>query len=102
LYELDNWFVDDIQVTQPGGALYNASFTVYDDATSAVLEGAQVSVAGYGSMLTNSAGIVYFTGLANDDYVYTVNKDGYTEESGIFTVNNGNYQSIYLNINGKL
>ncbi|BDX36698.1 hypothetical protein CYCD_00530 [Tenuifilaceae bacterium CYCD] len=90
LYELDNWFVDDIQVTQPGGALYNASFTVYDDATSAVLEGAQVSVAGYGSMLTNSAGIVYFTGLANDDYVYTVTKDGYIEESGIITVNNGN------------
>lgn len=90
LYELDNWFVDDIQVTQPGGALYNASFTVYDDATSAVLEGAQVSVDGYGSMLTNSAGIVYFTGLANDDYVYTVTKDGYIEESGIITVNNGN------------
>ncbi|MGE0078766.1 MAG: PEGA domain-containing protein [Bacteroidales bacterium] len=90
LYELDNWYVDDIQVTQPGGALYNASFTVYDDATSDVIEGAQVSIDGYGSMLSNSAGIVYFTGLANGDYVYTVTKDGYIEESGIVTVNNGN------------
>lgn len=94
-YYFDNWYIDDIQVTQPGEALYNTSLTIYNDVTSEPIEGAQVSLTGNGAILTNSSGIAYFTGLANGDYVYTIAKDGYVEESGIITVNNGNVTASY-------
>jgi len=90
LYQLDDWYVDDIQVTQPGVALYNASFTVSNNSTSEALSGAEIALNGYGSLLTNNAGIAYFTNIPNGTYSYTVSKSGFNVYSGSITINNGN------------
>lgn len=90
LYQLDDWYVDDIQVTQPGVTLYNASFTVYNNSTSEPLSGAEIALNGYGSLLTNNSGIAYFTNVPNGTYAYTVSKSGYNVYSSSITINNGN------------
>ncbi|MHC1705843.1 MAG: choice-of-anchor D domain-containing protein [Tenuifilaceae bacterium] len=93
LFQFDNWYVDDIQVTYSGG-LYNSSILVYDNETSNVISGAQVSVSGYGSLLTDNSGVAYFTGLVNGTYGYLVTKDGYNNKSGSLTINNNNSSSF--------
>ncbi|KAB2868540.1 MAG: PEGA domain-containing protein, partial [Bacteroidales bacterium] len=109
LYQLDDWYVDDIQVTQPGVTLYNASFTVYNNSSSEPLSGAEIALNGYGSLLTNNAGIVYFTNIPNGTYSYTVTKSDYSVYNGSITINNGNaialvgmvplsYYSLTLNV----
>lgn len=90
LYQFDDWYVDDVQVTPQGGSLYSASFYAFDNVTSDNISGAQVTLNGYGSLLTNNSGIALFTGIANGTYGYTVSKDGYTNKTGSITINNQN------------
>jgi hypothetical protein len=64
---------------------FDVTFHVTDDATLANLEGADVNIAGVGSILTDINGNAVFS-LTNGDYSYIVSMTGYWPIDGNFTV----------------
>ena len=93
LYQLDDWYIDDVQVYASGG-LYNASFIITDIDNANALSNTQVSINGYGTLLTDNNGNVTFTGLQNGTYNYSVSKDGYEIYTGSLTINNNNASKL--------
>lgn len=94
LYQFDLWYIDNVVVREPG-LPFNSTIKVIDGTNGQPIEGAQVSVDGFGSVLTNSNGLAYFTNLPNSFYNYSVIKDGFSLYEGSFTINNEN---VLLNV----
>jgi len=64
---------------------YNLTFNVTEDGSP--VEGAEVTLQGYGSMITNVSGLALFT-VSNGVYSYTVSHNAYIPVSGNVTVYN--------------
>lgn len=64
---------------------YDVTFTVTDGATP--IEGATVSLTGYGSLISNNSGVVTFTGVASSDEIdYSVFYNEVLEAEGTISV----------------
>lgn len=63
---------------------YAVNFTVLDGVDP--VEGAAVTIAGYGEVMTDVDGLASFADVANGTYNYTITKDGYYDKEGTVTV----------------
>lgn len=74
---------------------YNLTFNVTEDGSP--VEGAEVTLQGYGSLITNASGLAMFT-VNNGEYSYTVSRNAYIPLSGNVTVYNES-KSVDVSLN---
>lgn len=77
---------ESVAMTPESASTYVANFHVYDVETNADIEGATVSISGYGSAITDVNGECAISGLPDGTYDYTVTADHYDSSQGQVTI----------------
>ncbi len=81
--------LDNIKINYGGGSsTYAVNFSIVDDEANPV-EGAEVSLEGNGSQVSDASGMVNFVDIEAGTYTYTSTKEGYETVDGSITVVDG-------------